>query len=57
LASWRWRFRGRRIACLLEMTTVRKVMLALLVLVVGGLLIYGAFMLADIAFSVSHTKP
>jgi hypothetical protein len=41
----------------MSMTTVRKVMLALLVLVVGGLLIYGAFMLADIAFSVSHTKP
>ena len=34
--------------------TVRRVMMVLLVLVVGGLLVYGAFMLAEIAFSVSH---
>ena len=37
--------------------TGRKVMLVLLVLVVGGLLIYGAFMLAEIASSVSPMKP
>ena len=37
--------------------TGRKVMLVFLVLVVGGLLIYGAFMLAEIASSVSHMKP
>jgi len=32
----------------------RRVMMVLLVLVVGGLLVYGAFMLAEIASSVSH---
>jgi hypothetical protein len=32
--------------------TIGKVMMVLLVLVIGGLLIYGGFMLADIAFSV-----
>ena len=31
----------------------RRVMMVLLVLVVGGLGVYGAFMLAEIAFSVS----
>jgi hypothetical protein len=37
--------------------TGRKMVLVLLVLVVGSLLIYGAFMLAEIASSVSHMKP
>jgi hypothetical protein len=39
------------------MSMTGKVMLVLLVLVVGGLLMYGAFMLAGIASSVSHMKP
>jgi hypothetical protein len=38
---------GRKMSMTIE--TGRKVMLVLLVLVVGGLLIYGAFMLAEIA--------
>jgi len=34
----------------------RRVMMVLLVLVVGGLGVYGAFMLAEIAFSVSQSR-
>jgi len=34
----------------------RRVMMVLLVLVVGGLGDYGAFMLAEIAFSVSQSR-
>ena len=34
-----------------------KVMMLLLVLVAGAMLIYGAFMLFDIASIVSHMKP
>ena len=43
---------GRKMGMTIE--TVRRVMMVLLVLVVGGLLVYGAFMLAEIASSVSH---
>jgi hypothetical protein len=39
------------------MSRTGKVMLILLVLVLGGMVIYGAFMLTDIASIVSQMKP
>ena len=51
-AAWLLLALGRKTGMTIE--TVRRVMMVLLVLVVGGLLVYGAFMLAEIASSVSH---
>ena len=39
------------------MSRTGKVMLISLILVLGGMVIYGAFMLTDIASIVSHMKP